>query len=132
VGRQPGRRGLIRAVERPPPSVLEAALRCRCPRCGRGKLFSGVLTVRDRCEVCGLDLRAHDAGDGPAVAVILVLGAFVMGMAFWVEFHFSPPLWVHAVLWPVVTLPGAILMMRPMKAALVALQFRHRASEMGL
>jgi uncharacterized protein (DUF983 family) len=119
-------------VAEAPPSILEAALRCRCPRCGRGKLFSGLLNVRERCEVCGLDLRAHDAGDGPAVAVILVLGAFVVGMAFWVEFHLHPPLWVHAVLWPVVTFPAAILMMRPMKAALVALQFRHRAAEMGL
>jgi len=31
-----------------------------------------------------------------------------------------------------VTFPAAILMMRPLKAALVALQYRHRASEMGL
>lgn len=120
------------SVSPPPVSVLDAALRCRCPRCGRGKLFSGLLTVRERCAVCGLDLRAHDAGDGPAVAVILVLGTIVVSLAFWVEFHFSPPLWVHAVLWPAVTLPGAILMMRPMKAALVALQFRHRKTEMGL
>ena len=85
-----------------------------------------------RCEVCGLDLRAHDAGDGAAVGVILVLGAIVVGLAFWVEFRFSPPLWVHAVLWPVVTMPLAVLMMRPAKAALVALQFRHRSTEMGL
>ncbi len=91
-----------------------------------------MLTIRDRCQVCDLDLRAHDAGDGPAVAVILVLGAIVISMAFWVEFHFAPPLWVHAVLWPVVTLPGAILMMRPLKAALVALQYRHRSTEMGV
>jgi len=113
-------------------SVVEAALRCRCPRCGQGRLFSGVLTVRAQCEVCGLDLRAHDAGDGPAVFVILVLGAIVVTLAFWVEFRFAPPLWVHAVIWPLVTLPGAILMMRPMKAALVALQYQHRKSEMGL
>ena len=116
----------------PPVSVLEAALRCRCPRCGKGKLFTGVLTVREQCAVCGLDLRAHDTGDGPAVGVILVLGAIVVTLAFWVEFRFSPPLWVHAVLWPIVTLPGAILMMRPMKAALVALQYHHRKTEMGL
>ncbi|HEY3848842.1 MAG TPA: DUF983 domain-containing protein [Acetobacteraceae bacterium] len=113
-------------------SILQAALTCRCPRCGRGRLFHNLLQVRDRCEVCGLDLREHDAGDGAAVGVILVLGAIVVGLAFWVEFRFSPPLWVHAVLWPVVTIPLAVLMMRPAKAALVALQFRHRASEMGL
>jgi uncharacterized protein (DUF983 family) len=107
------------------PSLLYAALACRCPRCGKGKLFRGLLDIRERCPVCGLDLREHDAGDGAAVGVILLLGAIVVTLAFWVEFRF-------AVLWPVVTLPLAVLMMRPAKAALVALQYRHRASEMGL
>ncbi|HST76519.1 MAG TPA: DUF983 domain-containing protein, partial [Acetobacteraceae bacterium] len=55
-----------------------------------------------------------------------------VGLAFWVEFTFSPPLWVHVVLWPVVTIPLAVAMMRPLKAALVAMQYRTRASEMGL
>jgi uncharacterized protein (DUF983 family) len=123
---------LIRPVADQEVSVLEAALHCRCPRCGQGRLFTGVLKVRKCCSVCGLDLRAHDAGDGPAVAVILVLGAIIMMLAFWVEFRFSPPLWVHAVLWPIVTISAALLMMRPLKAALVALQFRHRKSEMGV
>ncbi len=65
------------------------------------------------------------------VGVILVLGALVVGLAFWVEMRFSPPLWVHAVLWPVLTVPAAILMMRPAKAALIAQQYRYRTSEMG-
>ncbi len=88
--------------------------------------------MRDRCEVCGLDLRASDTGDGPAVFVILILGTIVVALAFWVEFTLSPPLWVHALLWPAVTIPLALLMMRPLKAAMVALQFRNRASEMNL
>jgi uncharacterized protein (DUF983 family) len=112
--------------------VWRAALGCRCPRCGRGKLFAGVLTVRDRCPVCGLDLRAHDSGDGPATLVIFPLGAIIVGLAFWVEFSFAPPLWLHAVLWPVLTVVLAIALMRPMKAGMVALQYKHRASEMGL
>ena len=115
-----------------PPPWWRAALLCRCPRCGEGSLYDGVLRVRPACIACGLDLRGHDTGDGPAVLVMLVLGAIVVGLAFWVEFRFEPPLWLHAVIWPMVTLPLAVLMMRPMKAALVALQFRHRASEMGL
>ena len=119
-------------TEHAPPPWWQAALRCRCPRCGEGKLFTGLLTVRERCAVCDLDLRKHDTGDGPASLVIFVLGAVVVGLAFWVEFHFSPPFWVHLVLWPPVTLALAIAMMRPFKAALVALQFRHRASEMGM
>ncbi len=95
-------------------------------------MFAGLLEVRPSCEICGLDLSRHDAGDGAIVGVILVLGAILVALAFWVEFRFSPPLWVHAIIWPVVTVPAAVLMMRPAKAALIALQYRVRASEMGL
>jgi uncharacterized protein (DUF983 family) len=113
-------------------SILQAALRCRCPRCGKGKLFKGLLTLQPACLVCGLDFGQSDTGDAGAVGVVMVLGAVVVGMAVWVEFHFAPPLWVHAILWPAVTIPLAILITRPAKAALVAAQFRHRATEMGL
>jgi uncharacterized protein (DUF983 family) len=113
-------------------STFRAALACRCPRCGRGRLFRKLLEVRDTCEVCGLDLRQSDSGDGAAAGVILVLGAFIIALAFWVEFRFAPPLWLHAILWPVITVPLAVLITRPAKAALIALQFRHRSSEMGL
>jgi uncharacterized protein (DUF983 family) len=113
-------------------SILHAAVRCRCPRCGKGKLFKGLLTLQTTCPVCGLDLGGSDTGDAGAVGVIMVLGAIVIGSAFWVEFRFEPPLWVHAILWPAVTIPLAILITRPVKAALVAAQFRHRPTEMGL
>jgi len=95
-------------------------------------LFTGLLILRPACPACGLDLRQADTGDAGAVGVIMVLGAIILGLVFWVEFRFNPPLWLHALLWPVVTLPLAVLNMRPVKAALVAAQFRHRASEMGL
>ena len=110
----------------PPVSPLLAALFCRCPRCGEGKLYDGVLTVAPTCTRCGLDLRAQDAGDGPAVFVVLILGGLTVGLAIIVEILFSPPLWVHAVLWPPLVIGGAILLLRPLKAALIALQYRHR------
>jgi uncharacterized protein (DUF983 family) len=108
-----------------PVSVAHAAFACRCPRCGDGRLFTGLLTVRAACPACGLDLRAEDAGDGPAVFVILLLGCVVVGLAAWVEIMFSPPIWVHLVLWVPLILGGAILMLRPLKAGLIALQYRH-------
>ncbi|HXP13226.1 MAG TPA: DUF983 domain-containing protein [Stellaceae bacterium] len=103
-----------------------AAFACRCPRCGRGKLFDGLLKVASRCSVCGLDLAAEDAGDGPAVFVVLILGALVVLGAILLEILFSPPLWVQLALWTPVTLAGSILLLRPMKAGLIALQYRHR------
>jgi uncharacterized protein (DUF983 family) len=111
----------------PPVSILAAALLCRCPRCGKGKLYDGLLSVAPACAGCGLDLRAQDAGDGPAVFVVLILGALVVAGAIAVEIAFAPPIWVHLLLWTPVIVGGAILMLRPLKAGLIALQYRHRA-----
>ena len=112
-------------------SPFAAGLRCRCPRCGQGKLFQGVLTVRERCSVCQLDLRAQDAGDGPAVFVIFGLGFVIMGLVAFVELKYEPPLWLHALLWPPLTVIGTVALLRPLKAILIALQYRHRASASG-
>ena len=114
-------------ADHPPVSLITAALLCRCPRCGRGRLFHGLLEVVPRCEVCGLDISAQDAGDGPAVFVILILGAIVVLLAALVEIKFAPPIWVHIALWFPVTVAGAILLLRPLKAGLIALQYRHLA-----
>jgi uncharacterized protein (DUF983 family) len=109
----------------PPVSVTRAAIGCRCPRCGKGPLFVGLLRVRATCAVCGLDLSAQDAGDGPAVFVILFLGLIVVGLAALVEIRFSPPIWVHLVLWTPLIFGAAVVMLRAFKAGLIALQYRH-------
>ncbi len=109
----------------PPVPVTRAALGCRCPRCGEGRLFTGLLTVRPACPSCGLDFSAEDAGDGPQVFVIFFLGLVVVGLAALVELKFAPPIWVHMVLWTPLILGGAILLLRPLKAGLIALQYRH-------
>jgi uncharacterized protein (DUF983 family) len=106
-------------------SVMRTALGCRCPRCGEGRLFTNLLTVRPACPACGLDLSAEDAGDGPAVFVIFLLGLIVVGLAAIVEVKFAPPLWVHLLLWAPLIVGGAILLLRPLKAGLIALQYRH-------
>ncbi len=77
-------------------------------------------------------MGAADTGDGAAVFIILIESTILVALAFWVEFRFNPPLWVHAILWPLLAIPGAILMMRPVKAFLVAQQFRNRPEEMGV
>lgn len=108
----------------PPLSATRTGLACRCPRCGRGKLYDGFLTVTSKCSVCGLALSAHDAGDGPAVFIIMILGFVVVGLALWVEVTFSPPLWVHALLWPPLILGGALGMLRPLKGVMIANQYK--------
>ena len=97
-----------------------------CPRCGQGKLFGGFLTLAPRCRACGLDFSFADSADGPAVFVIFFLGVIVVGLAAWVELRFAPSIWVHMALWTPLIVGGAIAMLRPLKAALIALQYRHR------
>ena len=55
-------------------------LACKCPRCGKGKLYAGFLTLRPACENCGLDYAFIDSGDGPAVFIIMIAGAIVVGL----------------------------------------------------
>jgi len=113
----------------PPLSPALTGLTCRCPRCGKGKLFQGFLNTQPRCEVCGLDYGFIDAGDGPAVFVILLAGFIVVGAALVVEFKYAPPFWLHAVLWGPLILLTTLLPLRPMKGLMIALQYHHKAAE---
>jgi uncharacterized protein (DUF983 family) len=101
----------------------------RCPRCGEGKLFKNVLETRPSCEGCGLDYRFIDTGDGPAVFAIFILGFLILGGALYVEFTFEPPVWVHIALWGALTPLIALILLRFLKAMLIALQYRNKAEE---
>lgn len=111
------------------PLPIARGLRCRCPRCGEGALFSGFLNLRPRCEKCGLDFAFADAGDGPAVFVILFAGFLVVFAALGVEVMFKPPYWVHAALWLPLILLVTLAPLRPLKGLLIALQYHHKAQE---
>jgi uncharacterized protein (DUF983 family) len=117
-------------TDSPPRSVSSAlaGLAGRCPRCGRGKLFAGFLTVRPGCEACGLDYGFADAGDGPAVFVILFAGFAVIIPALIVEFVYQPPFWLHAVLWGPLILLATLGPLRLLKGLLIGLQYRNDAS----
>lgn len=111
------------------PSPFAAGLACRCPRCGQGRLFHGFITLRPRCDSCGLDYAFADSGDGPAVFVILIAGFVVVFAALVVEILYQPPFWLHALLWLPLILLTTLLPLRLFKSVLIALQYHHRAEE---
>ena len=108
---------------------IARGLRGRCPRCGKGTLFKGFLTLRPSCEQCGLDYTFADAGDGPAVFVILLGGAIVVFAALMTEVIYQPPYWVHALLWLPLILIVTLGPLRAIKGLLIALQYHHKAAE---
>jgi len=110
-------------------NVLRSSLLGRCPRCGKGSLYAGYLDLAPHCPSCGLDYAMFDAGDGPAVFVILIVGAVVCAGALYVEFTFHPPYWVHAVLWIPTVVILSVGLLRFAKSLLLVLQYKHKAGE---
>jgi uncharacterized protein (DUF983 family) len=116
-------------MHQPSLSTLKTGLACRCPRCGKGPLFKGYLSLRPSCPACGLDYGFADPADGPAFFVMSGVG--LVGMIFLMAFEFTvhPPIWVHAL----VTLPLLVVLclgcLRPFKGWMVAEQYVHKAEE---
>ena len=113
----------------PPVSPYAAGLACKCPRCGQGSLFDGYLTLRTACISCGLDFAKADSGDGPAVFVIFLAGFLGVALAFIVRYVWLAPLWLSFAISVAVTAVFILMVLRPMKATLIALQFTHKAAE---
>ena len=111
------------------PPALVTGMLARCPRCGKGPLFKSGLVLRESCPQCGLDYGFVDSGDGPAVFAIFILGFLVLGGALLLEFRVAPPVWVHVVLWGLLTPLLAFFLLRSIKGLLIALQYKHSAGE---
>ena len=109
--------------------AIRAGLLCRCPRCGKGRLFAGFLRVVDTCAVCGFDFTRLNTGDGAAIFVMQIAGGLVVFTALFTEIAYSPPMWVHLVVFLPLVLVLSLGLMRPGKGAMIALQMRNKAGQ---
>jgi uncharacterized protein (DUF983 family) len=108
----------------PPLSPVTTGIAGKCPRCGRGKLFSGYLTVAKSCASCGLDYSFADTGDGAAWFVMLFACVAGVGSILGIEVAYSPPWWVHVLIAIPVLIIMPIILLRPMKGVLLAQQWK--------
>lgn len=113
----------------PPVSPMAVGMGGRCPRCGRGALFDGFLKLKGECPSCHLDYAKADTGDGPAVFVIFITGFVGVAFAFIMRFSFGAPPWAVLLVASIITIGLTLMLLRPMKATLVALQYRNKAAE---
>ena len=111
------------------PAPIPTGLRGRCPACGEGHLFRGFLAIRPACEVCGQDFSRFDSADGPAFFVMSITGFVVAGTALWLEFAYEPPIWVHALVAGPLAVGLSLLLVRPLKGVLAAVQFANKAEQ---
>lgn len=106
--------------------AMRRGLRCRCPNCGEGKIFRAFLNVADNCSVCGQNLSGHRADDLPAYLVIVIVGHIVVPIALWIETNYSPPVALQLAIYLPVTLISSLLLLQPVKGAVVGLQWAFR------
>ncbi|MCK5041443.1 MAG: DUF983 domain-containing protein [Sphingomonadales bacterium] len=110
-------------------SPFWSGLRCRCPQCGKGKLFKSYLKLAPSCTNCGLDMSSAEDADGPAAFGTLFVGLLVAFSALVVEVKFSPPTWVHLSMWIPLAIFGTLGILQPLKGVFVAIQLSHEAIE---
>jgi uncharacterized protein (DUF983 family) len=113
-------------AERPARDLWQAVRRgmmCRCPSCGEGRLFTSYLKVTPACDHCGEVLSHHRADDAPPYLTIMVVGHIVVPMLMWLELRYEPALWIHFVIWLPLTLVMSLVMLPPIKGAVVGFQW---------
>jgi uncharacterized protein (DUF983 family) len=111
---------------RPLRPALERGLKCQCPSCGAGELFSGFLTPADHCRACGLDFTGHEAHDFPAYIVILLLGHLIVPTMITVNAVFAIPMGWQIFIWPMLVIVMALALIRPVKGGVIAYQWARR------
>lgn len=111
--------------------IMETGWRGKCPRCGKGHMFKSWLKVADKCDECGLDYRFATPDDGPAFFSLCIVAFPLIFVVVWIEFAFSPPLWVHLFTSLPVMIGGCLLPLRPIKGWLVASQYVNKAQQFG-
>ena len=95
-------------------------------------MFQGYLKFRDHCRVCSSNFKAADAGDGPAVFVILVVGAIVAPLLIILQFGLKLPGWLALTLTMAAAIALCLALLPPFKSLLFALQWKHKAREATL
>lgn len=113
---------------RPTPLIISAATGL-CPQCEARTLFASPVRFASHCRACGLDYQQFNVGDGPAAFLTMIVGALMLCLALWLEFSVHPPLIVHLLLWPPLTIMSVVGALRVAKAILLILEYRNRAKE---
>ncbi len=114
--------------------IIKQSMKCGCPKCGTPNVFPHKLTldVITECASCGLNVRNQDSGDGPAVFLTFILGFLLTPMALILDNMFVVPLWAHAIIWTFAAIGCCIIMMQPLKAYVMALNYKHRGETHGV
>jgi uncharacterized protein (DUF983 family) len=104
---------------------------CKCPHCGKGKMFKSYLKVADYCDSCGEQLDLHRADDFPPYIAIMIVGHLLVAVMLHMEmtWHINPMVYIYTMVPLAIILPLAIL--PSTKGAIVGFQWAKRMHGFG-
>jgi uncharacterized protein (DUF983 family) len=102
---------------------IRNGVRCRCPKCGQGKLFRAYLKVNDHCPACGEALHYHKADDLPPYISIIIVGHIIIGLMLEMEMSMQVAPYVYLLTMVPLALFLPLLMLPSIKGAVVGLQW---------
>ena len=98
----------------------------RCPKCGRGKIFSGYLKVADECPNCGEAMHHQRADDGPAWLTMIVVGHLMAPALHIVFVRYRPEPWVLFAFFAVACVGLCLFLLPRFKGLMVAFQWARK------
>lgn len=122
------------AASEPPRDVKTALIngwRQKCPSCAKEPLYRQYLKVVDTCPSCGEELFHQRADDAPPYFTMVVVGHVVIAGVLALEKGFSPPSWLHLVIWLPLTVILSLVLLPRVKGSLVGLQWALRMHGFG-
>ena len=101
--------------------LLWRGFRCRCPKCGVGKLYQSYLKPVAACAHCGEDLSAIRADDGPAWLTVMVTGHLAVPVAIFLAMQDRLPSWQALPLMLLATLAMVLAILPRSKGIFIAM-----------
>lgn len=96
---------------------------CKCPSCGEGGIYDGLLTVKPACNVCDEDLSHEKADDFPAYLNVLIVGHIVVGFAMAMIKYNYFDIWTITFLTAFICVLVSLALMRPIKGLVIGSQW---------
>lgn len=76
--------------------------------------------------MCGEEFFHHRADDAPSWLTIIVVGHLIGPLMLTVYQVADLPIWVHAVIWPLLAMAGVLILLPRLKGGVVAYQWAYR------
>lgn len=119
-------------TERPLNRAMMRGFLNQCPACGSGKLFRSYIKPVEHCAACNEDYTHQRADDLPPYIVISIVGHIALGGFLMTDMVFLEwSSWFHLAIWVPITLILSLLLLQPVKGAVIGLQWALRMHGFG-